>query len=226
MSVLECLPDAARQQPFTGDSLIDDHKRDHIVAAACTVLHRARYRNLKVLVVARAAGVSIGALYRVFDSKDALLAAVFREEVSRAARLLSEVTETGTPAERVHAWVEAMVPLGLERQQERAQWFNTLPEGVVRLAMIEGDPAMDVAVPLRAAVADGIADGSFPNADVVWDSYLIESLCSRLCTSKSLWGDAEATFTVPKVSAFILGSLRRGAAPMASAQPAGAVTPV
>lgn len=184
-----------------------DDERARIVDAAWSVLRRARYRNLKMHMVARTAGVSIGALYRTFGSKEAVLAAMVRQEMMRATAVLTELTESGTPVERVRAWVESLASFGLGRQRARAQWFSTLPEHVSRLATEDFGPEIDLARPLRAAIADGVADGSFPNADAVWDAHLIEALCTRLCTSQPREADAE--LAVAKVVEFVLGTLQR-----------------
>ena len=180
-----------------------------IVDAACAVLRRARYRNLKVERVARTAGVSIGTLYRAFGSKEALLAEVYRRELVRATAILTELTSSGTPVQRVMAWVDAVASL-VVRHRARARWFSTLPDDVVRLATMNPVPAMDTGASLRAAIADGIADGCFPNADVLWDSHLIETMCAQLCSSHPDWSEREAEAAVQKLVEFVLASLRRG----------------
>jgi AcrR family transcriptional regulator len=195
-------------------TVVDD--RERIVQAAWVVLRRAGYQNLKMQLVARTAGVSIGALYRTFGSKEAVLAAVFREELTGARRILTERCAEGTPAERVEAWVSALVWHGFGRQSARARWFSTLPDEVLQLARDGSDPAMDTGDPLRKAIADGIADGSFPNADAEWDALLIVQLCTQLCTSRSTWREADAQEAVTRVVDFVLGTLRRGTATASS----------
>lgn len=65
---------------------LKEEVRERIVAAARTVLLREGYRGMRLQDVAQEAGVATGNLYRYFEDKDALFAAVVPEAVG--ARLL------------------------------------------------------------------------------------------------------------------------------------------
>ncbi|HUZ08726.1 MAG TPA: TetR/AcrR family transcriptional regulator [Acidimicrobiales bacterium] len=178
-----------------------------IVGAAWDVLVRTGYDNLKVQMVARRAGVSIGSFYRHFGGKKELMASLCREELIRATAILDELTATGTPEERVRAWVAAVVSLRYgHRAGPRARWITTLPAEVRDLAIDGNDPDVDTGRPLRAAIADGVRDGSFPAADPERGGMLVQGLCSWIDQDHGRPpGDRESV--VAAVTEFVLAAL-------------------
>src|SRR5437660_1388435 len=62
----------------------DSDEVRRIVDAAWDVLHRSGYDNVKIQVVARLAGVSIGSFYRHFGDQRELMTALLRDELTRA----------------------------------------------------------------------------------------------------------------------------------------------
>lgn len=178
-----------------------------IVDAAWDVLGRTGYDNLKVQVVARLAGLSIGSFYRHFGGKRELMAALYREEVTRASAILQELTAEGTPAERVRAWVDAVVSLRYGRRAgPRARWITTLPMDVRALAAEQLPPEVDTGRPLLAAIADGVADGSFPTAVPEQDARFVQGLCSWLDQANNP-SDTDREEMVNAVCAFVLAAL-------------------
>jgi len=179
-----------------------------IVGAAWEVLVRTGYDNLKVQMVARRAGVSIGTFYRHFGGKTELMASLCREELIRATAILDDLTATGTPEERVRAWVSAVVSLRYGRRAgPRARWITTLPAEVRNLASEGNDPEVDTGRPLRAAIADGVRNGSFPAADPERDGTFIQGLCSWIDQDHGHpSGDRESM--VDAVTEFVLAALR------------------
>jgi len=186
-----------------------DDERERILAAAWGVLRRTGYENLKMQGVATASGVSVGSLYRRFGSKEALLAEVYRQEIQRVVRVLWEKTRHGSPVQRVRTWIELMAGTGLGegRRQAKAHWFGHLPEEVSRLATSGDD--VDVSAPLRAAVTDGIRDGSFPSADVDWDVPFVLALCGRLAMGTPWWSAQDPGVATERLVRFVLGALGR-----------------
>lgn len=197
---------AAKDADVGGPGAIDT---DGVVRAARAVLRRSGYQRLHVQEVADTAGVAVGTLYRSLGGKEALLGAILRSEQARATEALAAITADGTPTERVRAWVEAMVRLAFGQGRARAHWYGTLPEAAVQQAGVRDSEEFDTASPLRAAIADGVADGSFPHADPDWDAHLIALLCAQLTAADSSWRESEPEVAVPKVVEFVLGSLTR-----------------
>jgi AcrR family transcriptional regulator len=184
--------------------------RGRILEAARIVLRRTGYENLKVHMVARVSEMSIGSLYRCYSSKEALMSAVYLQECERSSRALAGVTSTGSPVDRVRAWVVAVVGQGFGERRARARWFGTLPEEVTALARREPGDGTDLSSSLSRAIQDGIDEGVFPGADAVWDAHLILTMCARLSSSDPRWSTSDPEEATAKLLEFVLGALRRG----------------
>lgn len=55
--------------------------------------------------IAQSAGVGIGTLYRHFPNRDALIAAVYRNETEQLARAAKQLSETHPPVEALREWM-------------------------------------------------------------------------------------------------------------------------
>ena len=152
--------------------------RDRIMTAAWDVLGRTSYENLKVQAVIRSAGVSARGFYRQFSGKQELVAELLRVELRRATAILDQLTASGTPEQRVRAWVDGVVSLAYgHRAGPRARWFTSLPHEILEL-LDDRPRECRTAAPLEAAIADGAASGVFPTADPHRDALFVEQLCS------------------------------------------------
>lgn len=191
-------------------------ERERIVAAAWDVLGRTSYENLKMQAVIRVAGVSIGSFYRHFSGKQELAAELWRQEMVRATAILDELTASGTPEERVRAWVDAVVSLAYGRRAgPRARWFTSLPQDV-REAMRTMDLERRTETSLEEAIAAGKEAGVFPSADPERDALLIQGLCSWIDHGPVTWLAASREEAVRRVADFVLAALlypSRGEAP-------------
>ncbi|MCP1242310.1 TetR/AcrR family transcriptional regulator [Acetobacter lambici] len=59
--------------------------------------------------IARRAGVGIGTLYRHFSNRDALIEAVYRDELDKLARAATDLARTCPPVEALRAWMKLFV---------------------------------------------------------------------------------------------------------------------
>ena len=75
-----------------------EDKRRHILDAAVRVFARKGFHASRVGDIAEEAGVAHGLLYHYFDSKDAVLEAVFHENWSVLLERIGSVEETDEPA--------------------------------------------------------------------------------------------------------------------------------
>lgn len=78
--------------------------------------------------VAKLAGIGPGTLYRHFPTREALLEAVYREEVARLAEAQRTFTETLPPVEALRAWMLLFVDY-IAAKQIIAPALNTLVGG-------------------------------------------------------------------------------------------------
>jgi len=75
-----------------------EEKRRQILNAAVRVFARTGYHDSRVGDIAKDAGVAYGLVYHYFDSKDAVLEAVFREAWGRLLAAINEVERSPQPA--------------------------------------------------------------------------------------------------------------------------------
>src|SRR6516162_4774667 len=62
--------------------------------------------------IARRAGVGIGTLYRHFPTRQALLEAVYRDQVDALGARAAELAQSDSPAAALAEWVTALVTFG------------------------------------------------------------------------------------------------------------------
>ena len=92
--------------------------RRHILDTALLLFSRNGYFNTSVHDIRRAAGVSIGAIYHHFPSKEAIAAALYEDLVDRMDRVMVDIVAAHDSAhDRCHAVVAALFGLA-ETQPE------------------------------------------------------------------------------------------------------------
>jgi len=153
----------------------DAHK---LLAAAWRVLERSNFETCKVERVMKEAGVSARTFYRYFADKDQLLLALMSDEMARSSRYLAAaVAAADGPAERVGAWIAAVIgAAGDPRRSARARLFSSQQPMTRKYPEEIAEGTAMLTAPLRAALIDGQADGTFPWADPDRDTSLIYSL--------------------------------------------------
>jgi len=91
--------------------------RDAIVAAARDEFTDRGYGATKMVDIARRAGMSVGALYRHFDSKEAIFGSLMEQAAADVmARLDRTVGSVEDPVARIHALVATMLTFIEEHQ--------------------------------------------------------------------------------------------------------------
>jgi len=89
--------------------------REHLIAAATSVVTEVGWAQASVTAVADSAGIAAGSVYQHFSSKAALAVEVFRRAAGREVEVLGEVLhEPGTPVERLARGVEVFARRALE----------------------------------------------------------------------------------------------------------------
>jgi AcrR family transcriptional regulator len=146
----------------------DEHERTLIFDAAYAAL-RDDGHDFTVATVLQAAGVSTRSFYRHFDSKDALLCAMYLRDAEWAAtRLAKRLDGASSPTQAIELWIDEI--FAFRSNARRAERVAVL--GSIAGARAEG--AEDVAVLARkllteslgVAIAAGAATGVF-RLDVV-----------------------------------------------------------
>ena len=84
-----------------------DEQRLALVTAATTLLSERGYAALSITAVAAQAGISVGGVYKHFDSKAQLCVEVFRHQVTREVEAVRQAVDAHTElTDRVAAYVE------------------------------------------------------------------------------------------------------------------------
>ncbi|SHN39994.1 transcriptional regulator, TetR family [Cryptosporangium aurantiacum] len=139
-------------------------------------------RGLGVTDVLDGAGLSTRAFYRHFESKDALLLALFRRDSERVnAQLEAAIDAADTPRAALVAWIEGTLGLIADpRRRQRILAFGS--EDVTRARGLAAErrrlQETRVAALIRI-IAAGQADGSFGQAVLPGDARAIQAACSQ-----------------------------------------------
>lgn len=140
--------------------------RDRIIEAAEEVLRRFGPDKTTVVDVARALGVSHGAIYRHFASKEALRAAVTERWLNRVSQPLEAIVEEpGDAAVRLRRWIEALFAFKKKKILADPELFTTYS----RLAFEAGDVieahVAELLRQIRTIIEQGIDQGRFMPGD-------------------------------------------------------------
>lgn len=80
--------------------------REHILAVARDALRESG--DAPMIGIARRAGVGPGTLYRHFPSREALIAAVYKDDVERLVHLVPQLLREQAPLEAFRAWFRTL----------------------------------------------------------------------------------------------------------------------
>jgi AcrR family transcriptional regulator len=96
---------AGSRRPLRADARAN---REKLVASAAA-LFAADGADASLDAVAKAAGVGIGTLYRHFPTRDALVEAVYQQEVDRLCDAADELLRVHPPDVAIEAWMQRFV---------------------------------------------------------------------------------------------------------------------
>ena len=91
-----------------------DARRNYgrLLAAAGEAFAERGADDVSLEEIARRAGVGIGTLYRHFPTRQALLEAVYRDQVDALGARAAELAQSDSPAAALAEWVTALVTFG------------------------------------------------------------------------------------------------------------------
>jgi AcrR family transcriptional regulator len=117
-----------REQAGQARPLRADAQRNHArlldAARAAFVAHGADDVSLEE--IARRAGVGIGTLYRHFPSRQALLEAVYRDQVESLRARAEELGEAESPLDALAEWLRAMLKFSSTKRSMTSALLATL----------------------------------------------------------------------------------------------------
>ena len=146
--------------------------REHILAIAREALRESG--DSSMIGIARRAGVGPGTLYRHFPTREALVAAVYKDDVDRLVRLVPQLLAEHTPLDAFRAWFRTLADF----VQLKRGLGETLQSPAVR------EQASSAYAPVVSAVSELIAactaDGSMRKGLDPEDVLLMMSFMTRV----------------------------------------------
>lgn len=174
--------------------------RDRLLEAAAAVV--AASGELSLAAVATRAGVGIGTLYRHFPNRDALLAALYRNEVDRLNREAARLAKELPPFEALKAWLGRYAALmtikyGMADAMKSALNSDARVFSHSRVKLIEALSAL-----LKSAASEGTVRGDADPDDVLL------AVSASVSASR---GRDDAARKTERLLALIIDGLRFGA---------------
>jgi len=114
---------AAGERPMRADARRNYERLLHEAAAAFA---ERGADDVSLEEIARRSCVGIGTLYRHFPTRQALLEAVYRDQVESMARQAAELSHSDTPGEALHEWLRAMMAFGVTKRSMNKVLLETL----------------------------------------------------------------------------------------------------
>ena len=167
----------------------DPGVRNALLDAASKIVREEGVRSLNIAQVLNRAQLSTRAFYRHFDSKDALVSAVFLEMArTETRRLKRNMAAAADPTEAVVAWIDGRLDLAFNDQirsdlrqmslEAQTQMFGS-PELV-------SDAYREILKPLVEQLESGRRAGMFPGIDPTADALSIHG---------AIWASVEQQWT-------------------------------
>jgi AcrR family transcriptional regulator len=102
-------PGTAAKRPLRADA---QRNYEHLLARAAEAFAERGADDVSLEEIARRAGVGIGTLYRHFPTRQALLEAVYRDQVEALDRKASELLTADSPGAALAEWLAALTAFG------------------------------------------------------------------------------------------------------------------
>jgi AcrR family transcriptional regulator len=122
---------AAEPASQAGPSKRADARRNYerLLAAATAAFAEHGADDVSLEEIARRAGVGIGTLYRHFPTRQALLEAVFKDQVDGLDALAAKLIVAESPGDALGVWLRAFLAFGRTKRSLSAALVETLGKG-------------------------------------------------------------------------------------------------
>jgi AcrR family transcriptional regulator len=167
----------------------DPGVRKALLDVASKILREEGVRSLSVGQVLNHAQLSTRAFYRHFDSKDALVSAVFLEMArAETRRLKRKMAAAADPSEAVVAWIDGRLELAFNEQVRSDLRQMSLEAQTQMFASPElvSDAYGEILKPLVEQLESGMRTGIFPDIDPTADALSIHG---------AIWASVERQWT-------------------------------
>jgi AcrR family transcriptional regulator len=167
----------------------DPGVRNALLDAASKILREEGVRSLNIAQVLNRAQLSTRAFYRHFDSKDALVSAVFLDMArTETRRLKRKMAAAADPTEAVVAWIDGRLDLVFNDQIRSDLRQVSLEAQTQMFASPElvSDAYWEILKPLVEQLESGRRGGIFPDIDPTADALSIHG---------AIWASVEQQWT-------------------------------
>ena len=109
------------------DGMRADARRNYqrLLAAAGTAFAERGADDVSLEEIARRAGVGIGTLYRHFPTRQALLEAVYRDQVDALEVLVAKLLQSDSPGAALAEWLAALMAFGKAKRSMTAAMLDS-----------------------------------------------------------------------------------------------------
>jgi TetR/AcrR family fatty acid metabolism transcriptional regulator len=197
---------------LTDRSIAQEEKRKQILDAAVRVFARGGYHGSRVGDIAEEAGIAHGLLYHYFDSKEAVLHAIFRENWGELLVRFGEVAAADEPAPEK---LEGLAKILLRTWRNDPDLVTVMVREVARTPHLQEqvDEVRQAFVIVQRVVEQGQAEGSFRrDLDPRLVSWIVYGGLEELLTGWVLGGLPDSDEDVARAErtaiAFALGGLK------------------
>lgn len=171
-SITPDLPDAPEPAP-RDESAVAAQRREQLLAAATRLIERSGSRAVSMLAIAKEAGVSVGLIYRYYDSKEAVLLSIIEGVLTNLRDRITEAIEAADPdpVHRVAAALEAAIrATDQTRTTAVLSYRETKALNDVSRARIKDLELQDLA-PIAETIRAGVRAGVFHDLDADLAAY-------------------------------------------------------
>jgi len=122
-AALACELAAAGERPMRADAR---RNYERLIQEAAAAFAERGADDVSLEEIARRSCVGIGTLYRHFPTRQALLEAVYRDQVESLARQCAVLVESDSPGEALHEWLRALMAFGITKRTMNKALLETL----------------------------------------------------------------------------------------------------
>ena len=122
-AALACAPAGSGERPMRADAR---RNYERLLREAAAAFAERGADDVSLEEIARRSCVGIGTLYRHFPTRQALLEAVYRDQVETLARQAADFLSWESAGEALHAWLRAMMAFGVTKKSLNKALLETI----------------------------------------------------------------------------------------------------
>jgi AcrR family transcriptional regulator len=159
-----CAPAGAAERPMRADAR---RNYERLLREAAAAFHERGADDVSLEEIARRSCVGIGTLYRHFPTREALLAAVYRDQVETLARQADELLRSDSPGQALREWLRALMAFGVTKRSMTRALLATVGKDSELLTSSSAIMRESVTLLLERAQEAGVARPEVQGPDLL-----------------------------------------------------------